>query len=63
MRTVTVNLPDATFATLAELAAAEYRGPRQHATALLLAAVDRAARAKRNGRRTPERTVDRTRRP
>jgi hypothetical protein len=43
MRHITIAIPDAAAATLAELARVHYRAPRQQAAALLVEAIECAA--------------------
>jgi predicted transcriptional regulator len=42
MRSITLAIPDATAAKLAELARRQYRAPRQQAAALLVEEIERA---------------------
>jgi hypothetical protein len=49
MRSITLAIPDATAAKLAELARRQYRAPRQQAAALLVAGIERAWIAAQRG--------------
>jgi hypothetical protein len=53
VRSINLATPDDAAAKLAELARRDYRAPRQQATALLVEAIERAARAK-SVERNPE---------
>jgi len=53
VRSLTLAIPDAAAAKLNELARQDYRAPRQQAAALLVEAIDRAARIRRNKRDQP----------